>query len=233
VTGININKLPPEVPFNCIANPEFRRVLTITAGDPKIVGLSRSTYDSLLDAEFDVFTSRIGSLLKREFVMARGLPYPTLVHDIWTEAARNNVVWSSVVFIDSTWCLRYIALGAARHNLGHGATQIAAVIKSHTRERYDADLDNMAKFVMSDTTGTVLEDVKIASYEQFWHVASAKNVANSFDQADQKNCLMHVLGLCLCYAVGLKENTLRGQVVTPGLYIVFGCYIGWCLYYLY
>ena len=113
-------------------------------------------FDSLLDAEFDVLTSRIGSLLKREFAMARGLPYLTLVHDIWTNAARNNAVGSSVVFIDPTWCLRYIALGAALHNLGHGATQIAAVIKSHTRERYGADLDIRAKFVLSETTGTVL-----------------------------------------------------------------------------
>ena len=49
-------------------------------------------------------------------------------------------------------------------------------------------------------------------------IASAKNVANSFDEADQKNCLMHVLNLCLGYAVGLKENTVKGVVVTPGTY---------------
>ena len=128
-------------------------------------GLSRSTYDSLLEAEFDLFTSRVSTFLKREFAMARGLPYLTLVHDIWTDAARNNVVGSSVVFIDSTWCLRYIALGAVRHNLGHGAAQVAAAIKSHTRERYGTDLERMSKFVMSDTTGTgYVVDIYFASY---------------------------------------------------------------------
>ncbi|KAG6953137.1 hypothetical protein JG688_00012973 [Phytophthora aleatoria] len=36
---------------------------------------------------------------------------------------------------------------------------------------------------------------------------SARNASNQFEDTNQVDCLMHLLSLCLLYALGMKENT--------------------------
>ena len=75
------------------------------------------------------------------------------MHDMWTDAGRNNVIGAAVVFIDSSWTLRSVAMSAARHNTSHSAAQVASRIKSKTTEQYGVDLNKMARYVISDTAG--------------------------------------------------------------------------------
>ena len=50
-------------------------------------------------------------------------------------------------------------------------------------------------------------------------LAAARKVATFFDDSDQEDCFMHVVSLCMLYALGMKENTVAGAVATPGLVI--------------
>jgi len=50
------------------------------------------------------------------------------------------------------------------------------------------------------------------------YLAAAVAVSKDFDDAQQCNCIMHILNLCIRYATGLKENTQHGQIITPGKY---------------
>jgi len=51
-------------------------------------------------------------------------------------------------------------------------------------------------------------------------VAAAKKVAHDFDDVGQVDCMMHVLSLCISYALGIKENAKDGMIVTPGLLVI-------------
>lgn len=77
---------------------------------------------------------------------------------------------------------------------------MSQLIKAKIASRYQLDIDQYARFTVSDTTG------------------SARNVCDHSTNTDQVDCLMHLLSQCLLYALGLKENTRNdGQlVVTPG-----------------
>jgi hypothetical protein len=56
------------------------------------------------------------------------------------------------------------------------------------QSRYDID-EAFTRFFVSDTTG------------------SARNEVDHFDNTNQVDCLMHLLRLCLLYALDLNENT--------------------------
>ncbi|KAF4133113.1 hAT family C-terminal dimerization region [Phytophthora infestans] len=123
-----------------------------------------------------------------------------MLHDLWTNASNMNIIGATVVFVDSEWRLVTLSLLAMPNPHGHAAGTVADLIKARMQDRYNIDVDRYVRFTVSDTTG------------------SARNVSDHFNSTDQVDCLMHLLSLCLLYALGLKENTRnRGQsIITPG-----------------
>ncbi|KUF85302.1 hypothetical protein AM587_10000761 [Phytophthora nicotianae] len=100
------------------------------------------------------------------------------------------------MFIDSKWRLIKLSLLAPPNTQEHSANTVADSIKSEISTRYDIDIDQYARFTVSDTT------------------ESARNVSDHFSSTDQVDCLMHLLSLCLLYGLGLKKNTTSdGRVV--------------------
>ncbi|KAG1694269.1 hypothetical protein DVH05_021622 [Phytophthora capsici] len=123
-----------------------------------------------------------------------------MLHDLWANASNMNIIGVTVVFVDSEWRLITLSLLAMPNPHGHAAGTVADIIKARMQDRYNIDVDRYVRFPVSDTAG------------------SARNVSDHFNSTDQVDCLMHLLSLCLLYALGLKENTRnRGQsVITPG-----------------
>ncbi|KAE8997272.1 hypothetical protein PR003_g19596 [Phytophthora rubi] len=98
------------------------------------------------------------------------------------------------------WRLIKLSVLALPSPHGHAATSVADPIRTGFQSRYNIDIDKCARFTVSDTT------------------CCARNVSGHFSVTDQVDCLVHLLSLCLLYALGLKESTRNdgALLVTPG-----------------
>ncbi|KAI9992334.1 hypothetical protein PInf_017731 [Phytophthora infestans] len=77
------------------------------------------------------------------------------------------------------------------------ATDMQRVICSRIRELYNVDISAMTQFTVSDTT------------------ASARKTSKLFEDSIVTDCTMHVLNLCLQYAIGMTENKETVEVYDP------------------
>ncbi|POM79081.1 Hypothetical protein PHPALM_3318 [Phytophthora palmivora] len=109
------------------------------------------------------------------------------MHGIWTSCGKDSIIGASIVFIDSLWRFRFIAVMASVKNDGHTAPLVVNVIAKSFKLKYDVDIKVTIQFTMSDTT------------------PSAKNMADLID-TEQEDCSMHLLNLCVSYGIGLKDN---------------------------
>lgn len=123
-----------------------------------------------------------------------GEKFLNVIHDIWTNKEKSSVVGASVAFIDRHWRFRYIVLMAFMKNDGHPAAEVAKLIRDRTASLYAVDLPSMMKFTVSDTT------------------TSARVVAKHFAGAQQEDCCMHLLNLCINYGIELKENKTAVEI---------------------
>ncbi|KAE9272461.1 hypothetical protein PR003_g30195 [Phytophthora rubi] len=192
--------LSSSLPHASTQNAELLYMLRRLSNQPDLVLPARETFYEFAEADFQRFINLTSEYLQEEFANARHIPFVALLHDLWTNASNVNVVGVTAIFIGSQWRLVSLSLLASPNQAGHAAGIVAAIVKEKIQKRYNIDIESYARFTVSDTTG------------------SARNVSDHFDSTDQVDCLMHLLSLCLLYALGLKENTRQGGAitVTPG-----------------
>ncbi|KAG1711378.1 hypothetical protein DVH05_008632 [Phytophthora capsici] len=171
-------------------------IIGMTANSSATV-LAANTYNDILDTHYRKFQKETTSLLKTEFELLHNTRFIMLMHDLWTNSAKNCIVGVSISFIDHTWVFRYIALLAVAKNDGHDAKTVAKTIDSELKNRFDLDVETMVKFTISDTA------------------PAARKTSREFDTALQTDCTMHLLNLCIGYGVGLKENVQNQLVMDP------------------
>ncbi|EEY57044.1 uncharacterized protein PITG_10617 [Phytophthora infestans T30-4] len=156
-----------------------------------------STFRDLLTGVWFKHCKKAGDFLQRELKAAHG-PFLNLHHDGWTTGnGKVGVLGTSASFIDKTWTHCKIALLLTVGNPSHAATDMQRVICSRIRELYNVDISAMTQFTVSDTT------------------ASARKTSKLFEDSIVTDCTMHVLNLCLQYAIGMTENKETVEVYDP------------------
>jgi hypothetical protein len=176
------------LPFNVSQSPAFRSLVTGLSGDEKATVLSTKTYNDILDLHYNAFLAETSALLKSEFGMLFGTRFLNLMHDLWTNSAKDCVVGASVSFIDHNWVFRHLALLAVVKNDGHDASGVTDLIDRKLEQLFGLDVETAVKFTISDTA------------------PAARKVSKQFDTTLQTDCVMHCLNLCIGYGVGLIEN---------------------------
>ncbi|KAI9998508.1 hypothetical protein PInf_002899 [Phytophthora infestans] len=137
-------------------------------------------------------------LLLREHEAAHWLPFLNLHHDGWTtENGKVAALGTSISLIDQSWKHREIALLLTVGNSSHVAGDGKRMICTRTLNVYGVDIEKMVPFSVSDTA------------------SAARKVSKLFVESSQTNCSMHVLNLCLQYAMGLRENKETVEVYYP------------------
>ncbi|OWZ01430.1 hypothetical protein PHMEG_00027181 [Phytophthora megakarya] len=186
------------LPYNMITTPAFREMISGLTGDANTTIPATKTYNEILDSHYTKFREQTIATLCEEHRLLHHTPFLNLMHDLWTNSAKNNIVGASVAFIDHTWHFRHFALLAVVKNDGHESVEVATLLDKKLSELYALDIKKTVKFTVSDTA------------------ASARKVSRQFDSTLQTDCIMHALSLCLGYGIGLKENTKNKKVVTEG-----------------
>ncbi|OWY96050.1 hypothetical protein PHMEG_00033783 [Phytophthora megakarya] len=188
------------LPYTALENPELLYLVRRLSNRPELTFPARETFYGYVAADFQSFVNLTSVFLRTEFTKVHGLPFVSLIHDMWTNGSNVNVIGVTIILISSQWNLINFSLLAAPSLNGHAAEVVATTMKEKIKTRYDIDIESLTRFTVSDTTG------------------SARNVSDHFENTDQVDCLMHQLSLCLLYALGLKENTRKDGtlIITPG-----------------
>ncbi|OWZ21516.1 hypothetical protein PHMEG_0003932 [Phytophthora megakarya] len=177
------------LPYTVLENDEFLFMLRRLSNRPSLLVPARDTFYDFFDGEFQIFNKKVASSLLLEFSIVLQLPFVSM-----------NIIGVTIIYINSKWRLMKLSLLAQPNSDGHASSVVADKIKTGIHSRLKFDIDEYARFTVSDTT------------------PCARNVSEHFTNTDQVDCLMHLLRLCMLYALGLKENTRNDGkiVVTPG-----------------
>ena len=159
---------------------------------------SRIFFHDHLDTEFRAFQKNVAAMLTKEFSLSHGMAFMNLTHDMWTNANNDNLLGTSIRLIDSDFKIVTLAVLLSKNNVSHAADFNGTFIILRFLENYHLDIERYTKFVTSDTT------------------PSAKNVADYIGDAEQVDCEMHVLNLCMLYGLGLRENTQTKNEIVDG-----------------
>jgi hypothetical protein len=143
------------LPYNSIDNPEFKQLLSCTTG-MDVTKPSRDSYNSMIDCEYARFTTAAAKMLQEAHKECRTLPFLTILHDLYLDNGGHGVIGASAAFISRNWTLHHVALMAQRHSGDHKSATVADAVKSFCLERYNCNVYDMAKFVMSDTACKLL-----------------------------------------------------------------------------
>ncbi|KAL3673973.1 hypothetical protein V7S43_001658 [Phytophthora oleae] len=186
------------LPFNTVATEDFKRLIQRATGDVNAGILSASTYRDLLGAVFSKFCKSTSKLLLREFGLAHRAPFLNLLHDTWTTAnGKKGALGTSVRWIDETWTFREVALLVSVAFGSHASADMQRMFCSRVKKLYGLDIDTMTQFAVSNTT------------------PSARKVSKLFEDALPTDYYMHVINLCLQYALGIRENKETVSVYDP------------------
>ncbi|KAE9278236.1 hypothetical protein PF008_g28662 [Phytophthora fragariae] len=183
--------------YNTVVTEDFKVLIQRLTGDSDATILAASTFRDLLEAVFVKFCKLVGGLLQQEFKAAHG-PFLNLHHVGWsTGNGRVSVLGTSASFIDTTWNFCEIALLLTVGNPSHLSADVQKMICSRVRDLYGIDITAMSQFTVSDTA------------------SSARKVSTLFEDSIATDCTMHVLNLCLQYAMGMRENKETVEVYDP------------------
>ncbi|KAI9980947.1 hypothetical protein PInf_010297 [Phytophthora infestans] len=183
--------------YNTVASEGFKLLVQRLTGDLGATILAASTLRDLLTGVWFKHCKKAGDFLQRELKAAHG-PFLDLHHDGWTTGnGKVGVLGTSASFIDKTWTHCEIALLLTVGNPSHAATDMQRVICLRIRELYNVDISAMTQFTVSDTT------------------ASARKTSKLFEESIVTDCTMHVLNLCMQYAIGMRENKETVEVYDP------------------
>ncbi|KAG2944697.1 hypothetical protein PC115_g140 [Phytophthora cactorum] len=177
---------------------DFKVLVQRLTGDPDVSIIAAATFRDLLSAVYTEFCEMTRELLLKELKAAHGFPFLNLHHDGWsTGNGKVSVLGMSASFIDETWEYREIALLLTVVPSSHAATDVQKMICARMTDGFGIDISAMIQFTVSDTT------------------SSAKTTSKLFEDSIPTDCTMHVLNLCLQYAMGLRENKGTVEVYDP------------------
>jgi hypothetical protein len=177
-------------PFLKTQAPSFRRIFgTQLSGAAKFVGLSRQTFNSMLDDDYTSFTHCVGTKLRECEDRYFGMRFVDVHHDMFQGPDGNNYLGASCSFIHD-FHLHILSLNLTLNNKTHGSEYNAEVLDDNLKADYGFDFSKIARTVVSDTTNAA---TKVAEYFS--------------EDAEQVNCEMHQLNTAMKYGFGLLENT--------------------------
>ncbi|KAG6970842.1 hypothetical protein JG687_00002397 [Phytophthora cactorum] len=186
------------LPYNTVVTEDFKVLVQRLTGDPDVSIITAATFRDLLSAVYTEFCEMTRELLLKELKAAHGFPFLNLHHDGWsTGNGKVSVLGMSASFIDETWEYREIALLLTVVPSSHAATDVQKMICARMTDGFGIDISAMIQFTVSDTT------------------SSAKTTSKLFEDSIPTDCTMHVLNLCLQYAMGLRENKGTVEVYDP------------------
>ena len=177
-------------PFSKTQAPSFRRIFeTKLSGVGAYSGLSRQTFNSMLDDDNTSFTHYVGTKLRDCEERYLGMRFVDVHHDMFQGPDGNNYLGASCSFIHD-FHLHILSLNLTLNNKSHGSEYNAEVLDDNLKGDYGFDFSKYARTVVSDTTNAA---TKVAEYFA--------------EDAEQVNCEMHQLNTAMKYGFGQLENT--------------------------
>ncbi|GMG15510.1 unnamed protein product [Phytophthora fragariaefolia] len=177
------------MPHHTSTIESFKLLIQRLTGDSGATILAASTFRDLLRAVFAKFCDMAKDLLEQDFKAAHRSPFLNLHHDGWTAVnGKISAMGASASFIDRFWRYRELALLLTVGNPSHVSSAVHQSICTHVMDLYDVDINTMVQFTISDTT------------------SSARKVSKLFEDSVQTDCTMHILNLCLQYAMGFVKT---------------------------
>lgn len=172
--------------------------MEIATRKPGVAVLSANTFNDVLSASLLRFQEMVKRLQDLEHDLAFKMPFLNLMHDLWkVRTGKNDVIGTSIAFIDKDWTFRNIALLLTVFNESHESDVVQGIIASRFNEIYNVEIGSMSRFVMSDMS------------------PAAQKVSKLFEDSVPVDCSMHMLNLCLVYGLGMRENVKTITEVDP------------------
>ncbi|GMF43491.1 unnamed protein product [Phytophthora fragariaefolia] len=186
------------MPHHTITSESFKLLNQRLTGDSGATILAASTFRDLLRAVFANFCDMVKDLLEQEFKAAHEYPFLDIHHGGWTAAnGKISAMGTSASFIDRFWRYQELALLLMVGNASHVSSAVHQSICTRVIDLYGVDINTMVQFTISDTT------------------SSARKVSKLFEDSVQTDCTMHILNLCLQYAMGHRENKETVEAYDP------------------
>ncbi|KAG3111465.1 hypothetical protein PI125_g9091 [Phytophthora idaei] len=98
------------LPFNRSQTPAFKEIFCALTGDPTATVLSAKTHNDLLDVLYEKILRETAKMLQNEFGLLCCMRFLNLMHDMWTNASKDCIVGTSILFIDHNWKIVYMTL---------------------------------------------------------------------------------------------------------------------------
>lgn len=174
-------------PYHTVTSKYFRAMFETRPGRT-FTPMSPKTFQQFLDREFDCFTEKVTNLLLKAKEELPGHRFVQVIHDMWTSAGTDNILGSCLSFVDSNFKRHIIPAFLLLNNKTHAGEWNATLLKEKYLERFQIGIDDLARYVTSDTT------------------SAARAVSNHIEGTEQVDCEMHILNLILLYGIGLRDN---------------------------
>jgi len=129
--------------------------------------LTRDRFNTLIDAEYEIFVETTSEDMRKTLTANFNNKYMTVMHDMYTDNGGHAILGASVAYISRDWDLKHVAMIASSMNGGHTASAVASVMKKSFIATFNVDIEQHAKFMISDTAGTVFVTILQLSSETF------------------------------------------------------------------
>ncbi|KAL3658786.1 hypothetical protein V7S43_016153 [Phytophthora oleae] len=76
-----------------VTTPAFRTMIAGLTGEKDVPLMSSKTYNDIVSSHYAKFRADTRAMLKREHEELKGTPYMNLMHDLWTNSSKNDIVY--------------------------------------------------------------------------------------------------------------------------------------------
>ncbi|KAL3662395.1 hypothetical protein V7S43_012722 [Phytophthora oleae] len=80
------------LPYNVVTTPAFRTMIAGLTGEKDVPLMSSKTYNDIASSHYAKFRADTRAMLIREHEELLGTPYMNLMHDLWTNSSKNDIV---------------------------------------------------------------------------------------------------------------------------------------------
>ena len=81
-------------PYETVQDPYFKIMMSSCIRDYK--SMSRSTFNDFVSTEFDIFIKHVAKMICTEYDKAFQMSFLTILHDMWTNEAGDNMLGASI-----------------------------------------------------------------------------------------------------------------------------------------
>ena len=171
--------------------PEFAQMFQVY--DKTFKPIARQTFIDQLDKIFSNMVDGIIKLVTPNQKDFQGMKWLSICHDMWNSVLMDGILGSSLRVTTRAMKRYTIAAILEKNNESHRSKAVADQLQKSYLDRYNINLEKEGGYINSDTC------------------KAAANVADEVG-AEQQDCEMHVVNLCLGYGLGVKENTKSRRV---------------------